>query len=71
MSFYEWLQNKYSGKDIPRGDLADDAKHDSSFPQDSCDRETILWHLQQKNACAECIALFKRAFRDYEKSCKA
>ena len=52
----------------PRGDLAGDMKHEEAgFPKDG-DRQRILDYLDGMFACDECIALFKRCWRDYEKA---
>jgi uncharacterized protein YozE (UPF0346 family) len=67
VTFYDWLQAKYSGKDSPRGDLAVDAKRDSGFPRTATDREVIRTHLRLRGACRECMAIFGNAFRAYSK----
>lgn len=66
MTFYDWMLNKYLQKDTPRGDLANDMKRESDFPGYG-DYEIILAYLKYKNACEECIAVFKRCWRDYQK----
>ena len=68
MNFYDWMIGKYYGKDTPRGDLAGDMKHEEDgFPKDG-DRQRILDYPDGMFACDECIALFKRCWRDYEKA---
>ena len=43
-------------------------KHEEEgFPKDG-DRQRILDYLDGMFACDECIALFKRCWRDYEKA---
>lgn len=65
--YYDWMLKRYLGKDTPRGDLAGDMKRSGDFPR--CDdKRRILRYLQSKNACDEAIGVFKRSFRDYEKS---
>lgn len=67
MYFYDWFIEKYFGRDTMRGDLAEDMKRDKRFPKQG-DREKILLHLRSVHACEECIALFKRAYRDFQKA---
>ncbi|MDO5299980.1 MAG: YozE family protein [Clostridia bacterium] len=65
--YFDWMMKMYLGKDTPRGDLAGDMKRSGDFPR--CDdRQRLLRYLYSKNACDEAIGLFKRSFRDYEKS---
>ena len=63
-SFYDWMIEKYAGKDTVRGDLAEDMKRSDDFAGFN-DRDVILTYLQRKNACPECVAVFKRCWRDY------
>lgn len=67
MDFYDWMIKRYEGKDTPRGDLAGDMKHEADFPKNA-GRERILEYLDWKGACEECIAVFKRCWRDYKKA---
>jgi uncharacterized protein YozE (UPF0346 family) len=64
--FYDWLLERYLGKDTPRGDLAYDAKREKDFPKLD-DRTAILHYLGSKHACREAVGVFKRAYRDYAK----
>ena len=66
MTFYEWMLNKYAGKNTPRGDLANDMERDKDFPKYG-DRKAILSYLEYKRAIDECIACFKRCWRDYQR----
>ena len=66
MTFYEWMMERYLHRDTPRGDLAEDMKHDVDFPTES-DYELLLNYLIRRHACSECLALFKRCWRDYQK----
>ena len=67
MDFYDWMMKRYEGKDTPRGDLAGDMKHEADFPK-GADRERILEYLDWKGACEDCVAVFKRCWRDYKKA---
>ena len=64
-TFKEWIIEKYLGKDTPRGDLAYDIRWDKEFPEGHVGRERILNYLCYRRACKECVALFKRAWKDY------
>jgi len=65
-SFYDWMIEKYAGKNTARGDMAGDMKRSGDFTRLN-DRDMILTYLQGKNSCPECVALFKRCWRDYER----
>ncbi len=67
MTFYDWMMAKYLSKDTPRGDLAHDMHHDADFPRDD-DYDRLLRYLRYRRACTECVALFKRCWRDYQKA---
>ena len=67
VSFYEWMLSRYAGKDSPRGDLTGDMKRSGDFPN-TCDRAAILNYLDGKFACDEAIEVFKRAYRDYQRT---
>lgn len=67
MTFYDWMMAKYLSKDTPRGDLAHDMHHDADFPRDD-DYDRLLRYLRYRRACTECVALFKRCWRDYRKA---
>lgn len=67
MTLYDWMMAKYLSKDTPRGDLAHDMHHDADFPRDD-DYDRLLRYLRYRRACAECVALFKRCWRDYQKA---
>jgi len=67
MSFYNWMMQKYLKKDTWRGDLARDMKEDKNFPVDG-EKESILEHLKNRHACSECIDVFKKCWRDYERA---
>lgn len=64
-SYKEWIVRKYLGKDTPRGDMAYDVNRDEDFPKGLAGRERILNHLRFRRACRECVALFKRTWKDY------
>lgn len=66
MNFYDWMMVKYLGKSTPRGNLANDMKHVGDFPKDG-DRKEIIEHLRAKNACEECLTVFKRCWQSYRK----
>ena len=68
--YYDWMMERYLGKDTPRGDLAGDMCRAEDFPR-SDDKETLLRYLSTKNACTEAIQVFRRSFRDYEKRVKS
>lgn len=68
--YYDWMMERYLGKDTPRGDLAGDMRRAGDFPR-SDDKETLLRYLSAKNACAEAVQVFRRSFRDYEKRMKS
>ena len=68
--YYDWMMERYLGKDTPRGDLAGDMRWAGDFPR-SDDKETLLRFLSAKNACTEAIQVFRRSFRDYEKRMKS
>lgn len=70
MTFYTWLE-RYKGEDSPRGDLQGDVYRDGLFPKESCDYDEILDYLQKRSASRECIAVFKRCWKDYSPSSKA
>ena len=67
MSFYEWMIGKYLHKDTWRGDLARDMECDADFPKMGT-RSEILCHLKNKNACDDCVEVFKRCWRDYARA---
>jgi len=76
VNFKEWLIKKYDGRRGPRGDLAYDVGRDDTFPMDAGDywksyRERCVDYLRMHGACRECVATFKRAYRDYEKAMTA
>ena len=64
--FYDWMMERYLGKDTPRGDLADDMQRAGDFPRTD-DRMVMLMYLEGKRACHEAVQLFKRAYLDYAK----
>lgn len=66
MFYYDWLLAKYFGKDSARGDLACDAHHEKDFPLTD-EKDCILAYLKRKHACEECLEVFRRSFKDYEK----
>lgn len=68
--YYDWMMERYLGKDTPRGDLAGDMRRAGDFPR-SDDKKTLLRYLSAKNACTEAIQVFRRSFRDYEKRMKS
>lgn len=68
--YYDWMMERYLGKETPRGDLAGDMRWAGDFPR-SDDKETLLRFLSAKNACTEAIQVFRRSFRDYEKRMKS
>ena len=70
MGFYTWMITKYEKKNSPRGDLARDMRRDEDIQklcQEHSDRDTILWYLHLHGACAGCVKVFERCFRDYRK----
>ena len=64
-TYKEWIVDKYFGKYSMRGDLAYDIKRDETFPNELTNCERITNHLKLRNACKECVALFKRTWKDY------
>lgn len=72
MTFYDWMMSRYLKKDTPRGDLAHDMQRVTDFPRED-DYDRLLTYLKRHHACREWIALFKRCWRDYQKtvSCDA
>lgn len=62
MTFYDWMQERYSGKDTPRGDLAADMKHELKYDRYPAveNEETLKFHLSKQ------AALFKRCWKDYK-----
>lgn len=64
-TYKEWIIRKYLGKDSPRGDMAYDANRDKSFPEGLVSKEQILTFLRLRRACKECVAVFKRTWKDY------
>ena len=66
MAFYDWMVEKYQGKDSARGDLAGDMVRSGDFPRCGS-RDQIMNYLHSKFACKECVATFKRAWVAYEK----
>lgn len=66
MSFYDWMMKKYLGKNTQRSDFAEDMKCSGDFTKCN-DKEAILAYLHRNNACAECVVVFKKCWKDYEK----
>lgn len=62
--FYVWLLRQV-GRDDPIGDLASDAKRDSSFPVSMTSDERLRRHLRRKNACDEALVAFDEAFEEF------
>lgn len=69
MNFYDWMINKYRGKDTPRGDLAEDMTKSKGFPKDG-GYDSILQYLHRRGACEECVNTFKSCWRSFQKNDK-
>lgn len=67
MNFYDWMISRYLKKDTWRGDLARDMQGDSEFPRAGT-RTEIMNHFRNKNACENCITVFKKCWRDYARA---
>ena len=67
MTFYDWMIARYQGKNSPSGDLADDMSSDKAWPAENT-RAAIQDHLNNHDACSECVEVFKRCWRDYRKN---
>lgn len=69
MKFREWLK-KHEGKDTIFGDLADDVKHDKSFP-DAENYNAIYEHLDSKSSfriASKVLRTFREAWAAYAKN---
>lgn len=67
MTYYRWMEGRYKYEDTPAGKLAQDMKHDLTFPR-KAGRSDILEYLIRKNASASCIRAFDETWREYTKS---
>lgn len=70
MTFYDFVIEKYLGKDSPRGDLAYDMERDKEYFPVVCDagqrsRQKIKDYLQRRNACRECLKTFGYCWTSY------
>ena len=70
MTFYDFVIEKYYGKDSPRGDLAYDMERDKkTFPvvYDASERSKriIKNYLIRRNACEECLDTFNACWTSY------
>ncbi|MBG9319425.1 hypothetical protein I4J37_06525 [Corynebacterium belfantii] len=63
MKFYEWIIEKYLGKNNPQGDLAGDMARD--FYTGPNTRKAILAHLNRCAAITECIEVFEECWQEY------
>ena len=75
MTFYDFVVNRYSGKDSPRGDFAYDIERDKeNFPvvsnADSISRQRIKDYLIFHNACSGCLEAFHDCWTSYRKYIK-
>ncbi|AEB29598.1 hypothetical protein CAR_c09050 [Carnobacterium sp. 17-4] len=66
MTYYVWLQN-YINHKSPIGDLANDAKNDSSFPIDLTSLSELKNHLRKMNAVPEAMKIAESSFEKYKK----
>jgi len=66
-SFYGWCVQRYKHRNSALGDLARDMEMMPSFPKLSTDKDEILEHLWQSNACNGAIRAFERAWKQYER----
>lgn len=65
-SFYRFLMQQLD-RDDPVGDLAKDAKRDSSAPKKLSSLRVWQSHLWIKHACHEAVEALKEAFCEYKK----
>ncbi|WP_081701333.1 YozE family protein, partial [Schleiferilactobacillus shenzhenensis] len=59
-SFSTWLK-RCEGLHSPVGDLAEDAKHDSSFPRRATKHAVLLHYLNSQHASEPALEAFERA----------
>ena len=62
--FYRWLKKQVQ-RDDPIGDLANDAKSDSTFPVSSNSFEEITHYLMMRDACSEAIVALREAWDEF------
>ena len=67
ITFYDFMMDRYRGKNNRFGDLAEDMERDPDFPRDTIDRETVRHYLASCLACADCMNTFSAAWRNYKK----
>lgn len=65
INFYDFMQEKYSGKDTPAGDLANDMKNDPKIfdlCKMFCSKQEIALYLKEKGACTEALQTFNKCW---------
>ena len=71
MSFYRFMIRNYRGADSPEGDLARDMEKDREhFPLNGKGKfsgwhKLIRDHLETRNACDACLAVFESCWEEY------
>ena len=70
MTFYDFVVERYSGKDTPRGDFAYDIEREQKyFPvvydADDNSRQKIKDYLIRNNACSGCMKAFRDCWTSY------
>lgn len=68
VTFYDFMMERYLGKNNRFGDLAGDMKQDREFPRDATDRETVRHYLSRCLACTACMDTFSVAWRNYKRA---
>ena len=68
ITFYEFVTNRYKGKNNRFGDLAYDMERDQDFPRKATDRETVRHYLASCLACTDCMETFSAAWRNYKRA---
>lgn len=66
MNFYTWMMKKHLRTQAPIGDLARDMQGDKAFPHDGS-RDEIRSYLESCDACSECMYVFEKAWKKYER----
>lgn len=64
-TFYGWLMRQRQ-RDDPVGDLARDAKLDSTFPRAAQTHNGVLRHLEEYGASYPAQEAFERAWKEWE-----
>ena len=64
MMFYDWMIEKYLGRDTWRGTLAGWMKYDSAS-EEMNSRQDLLRHLAKRQAYGQYVKVFKRCWKEY------